>query len=1071
MKKMKKLSAALLAVLMLVSMLSCMVLGTSAATVEELGGPVSIEKAPTTGIAVGGKSLPNGILVVDDDWVDCEEGDRVRIKLGGGVYNAVFGTTAFADLATMAGVLQSNYTVYVAAGIYTAAASLPGTTNVKIYGPWAGVCPNDASDIALPNAARPAADVADTTIVSENPDLYNEAVVFGVMNVNATQYRPSNFIEFSGLYFAESSYIYLAKGSTYSIAPQVRNNIVSVTKNYFMDLGRGNNPGIVFENNRVLRGKTIASIGGFMDCTVRNNYLNLSVYNDTDSMAEDMISAGALYISSFTLSTTGTNALVEGNYFENCSGIIRHDRGYAGYSNCTYSLKIRNNRIANVVEGTYLIRNRYYSMQSLPGITIEFTGNTVEGIPAGTTLFQLPYSATQFNLNRYRYMVNINNNSFDLPAGSPFIDAGMAGVVDATDNIFKNGIEMSQIAHEDDCDVLLYPFKYDANGAEVGAAKILSVRDTIVGTQVYSGSVIEAEKKVVCDLTGADIDFLNLASLLELDEGCIFKVYKEAALENEVDATAVYLDGHETERYIVVTASDGGSSLYTLKITREYGSKAELLDVDINASSVLAAVTRPAANLFKVDIKNSDLAFLGYELNVSAGATYKVFADYTANKPLEDVGDYIPYGGYSIDVLVTSEDGLAENLYTVEFNRTKSDLYDPSVVGISSPADGQWALRPLDGLWLYYFCNGLTNEMAFELETTPGATYAIYSDAQLTKKVSASDDVKALPLKAGVNTFYVKVTDKNGSNVVNFEVVNPTLSSDASIVGISGNQPTIIGDEISLVIGGNSASMTFLTSSEYAVCEVYADAACKLKLEFTAVQIPDVNSDRVAETRTFNLETIHSMSKYYVKCIAEDGVTTRLYTLILNKLAGNVTYTDVPESEWYAAYVATASAAGMLAGESGEAGQIFRPADNTTRQEIAIIMSRLIGINGTAYADVKLGYKDEAQIADWALNYVKVCKYTGLMGGSGEKDGIYFYPAKSITREEVMVIFARMFNLTDKADLSSFKDASAVSSWAKESVQAVVASGLINGDQGYLKPKAPITRAEIATIVTRALEF
>jgi len=1071
MMKMKKLAAALLAVVMLVSMLSCMVLGASAATVEELGGPVTIEKAPTTGIAVGGKTLPSGILIVDDDWADCEEGDRVRIKLGGGVYTAVFGANAFADLATAAPFIKSNYTVYIAAGLYPATASLPGCTNVKIYGPWAGVNPNSAEDIALPNAARPAADVEDTTLVSEHPEIYNEAVLFGNINVNATQYRPSNFIELAGLYFAENSYIYLAKGSTYSIAPRVHNNIISVTKSYFMDFGRGNNPGMLFENNRVLRGKTIASMGGFMDFRMLNNYLNLSIYNDTDSMDEEVVSASALYISSFTLPAAGTYALVEGNYFENCAGIVRHDRGYNGYNTCTYSLQIRNNRIANVVEGSYLIRNRYYSMQSLPGITIEFTGNTVEGIPANTTLFQLPYSATQFNLNRYRYMVNINNNSFDLPAGYPFMDAEMAGVVDATDNVFKNGIEMDQVIHADDCEVLLYPYKTSADGVEIGAPKITAIRDTIAGGVAYSGSILEDEKKVVYDLTGADVDVLDLDNLLEVDEGCSFKVYKEASLATKIDSKAVYLDGHETVRYIVVSAPDGATSLYTMNISREYGTEAQLLDVDVAAGELLAQVTQPAANRFVVDIKEADLAFLSYTLNVSAGASYELYEDYTANKKLVDLGEYIPYGGYAIEVLVKSEDGLVENLYTVEFNRKKSALYDPSIVSITNPADGQWALRPLDGLWMYYFCNGLTNEETFEFATTPGATYTIYSDSKLTTAVSSQAEPKALTLKPGVNTFYVKVVEGNNSNVVYFEVVNDVLSSDAAIEGISGNQPTIIGDDISLVIGGNSVSMTFLTTNDFAVCEVYADKACTLKMPFTEVETPDLTSDRVMKTRTFSLETVHSKSVYFVKCIAEDGVTSRLYNLNLSKVASNVAFTDVPANEWYASYVATAAAAGVIAGESAGEGQIFRPTDNTTREEIAVIMSRLVGINGTAYAEVKLGYKDEAKISEWALNYVKVCKANGLMGGSGEKNGVYFYPAKNITREEVMVIFARMFNMTGAADLSVFKDANKVSDWAKEGVQAVVASGLINGDQGYLKPKAAITRAEIATIATRALDY
>jgi hypothetical protein len=44
--------------------------------------------------------------------------------------------------------------------------------------------------------------------------------------------------------------------------------------------------------------------------------------------------------------------------------------------------------------------------------------------------------------------------------------------------------------------------------------------------------------------------------------------------------------------------------------------------------------------------------------------------------------------------------------------------------------------------------------------------------------------------------------------------------------------------------------------------------------------------------------------------------------------------------------------------------------------------------------------------------------------------------------------------------------------WAKEDIQKVVAAGLMNGyEDGIFKPDESVTRAEIATILTRALKL
>ena len=49
----------------------------------------------------------------------------------------------------------------------------------------------------------------------------------------------------------------------------------------------------------------------------------------------------------------------------------------------------------------------------------------------------------------------------------------------------------------------------------------------------------------------------------------------------------------------------------------------------------------------------------------------------------------------------------------------------------------------------------------------------------------------------------------------------------------------------------------------------------------------------------------------------------------------------------------------------------------------------------------------------------------------------------------------------------SFSDAAKVSSWANSAIAWAVGEGLINGDNGALKPQGNATRAEIATLLTR----
>ena len=134
---------------------------------------------------------------------------------------------------------------------------------------------------------------------------------------------------------------------------------------------------------------------------------------------------------------------------------------------------------------------------------------------------------------------------------------------------------------------------------------------------------------------------------------------------------------------------------------------------------------------------------------------------------------------------------------------------------------------------------------------------------------------------------------------------------------------------------------------------------------------------------------------------------------------------------------------------------------------MAVVASRLLGINATAFADVKLPFKDADTISDWALGNVKVVYAMGVMKGSQDATGLCFRPVSDISRQETIAMFVRMLGLTGSYNLKKFKDHASVAAWAKADVEAAVASGLIEGSDGKLNPTKPITRAELAAMISR----
>jgi hypothetical protein len=158
----------------------------------------------------------------------------------------------------------------------------------------------------------------------------------------------------------------------------------------------------------------------------------------------------------------------------------------------------------------------------------------------------------------------------------------------------------------------------------------------------------------------------------------------------------------------------------------------------------------------------------------------------------------------------------------------------------------------------------------------------------------------------------------------------------------------------------------------------------------------------------------------------------------------------------------------------GIGGGLFGPDRDITRAEFAAIVVRGLGLrldNGAMpFADVAA--------SDWYAGAVNAAYEYGLI--DGYEDGM-FHPNDKITREQAMRIIAKAMATTglkeklpassEDALLAGYADRSAVSGWARSGAADSVQAGIVTGRNGAkLAPKAYMTRAEVATVVSRLLK-
>ncbi len=552
-----------------------------------------------------------------------------------------------------------------------------------------------------------------------------------------------------------------------------------------------------------------------------------------------------------------------------------------------------------------------------------------------------------------------------------------------------------------------------------------------------------------------------------------------------------------------------GKTSFIIKVVSEDGNTTNIYDLTVERreASDACELINLTGGIYAAEFDGNDVT-VAYEndvtsvtpvIEVSNGAVYKLYKDMGFNIEISgkidlEVGDNIVYA------LVTAEDGETTAGYTLHLNRESKSgdnyiRYDSEYNSFPTFALSETERTENEGIieyvglkeirnftlneeyglpYIYLYPDEYMSSIADELIVSRGATYDIfkkYEGGVLSGLVSSQNSPANISLKEGENNFFVRVTAANDdSRIYNLRVYN--------LVKLTGNDLFAIDNfstrkEGNVLIGNGSVDEApiVMRASDGATVKVYADRKKTIPVPATvSVKVDETIGDKYTNV---SIDKVMSQNYivYYVDVTSQAGKTAT-YTVKLLSGLFRATFADVEEKYWAASYIDSAYNMGIVSGSLGDDGLLyFNPTKNATRQEIAVFMCNLLGIDRSYYSAKALTYKDKSKIGSWARKAVVAATSLGFMQGSGGN----FNPTANITRQEFMVVIVRACRMDTgtygSGVLKNFKDKNKIASWAKVYAQTAVGYGLISGTNGYIRPNDNITRAEIAKIMVDAKPF
>ncbi|MBE6913284.1 MAG: hypothetical protein E7473_12255 [Ruminococcaceae bacterium] len=151
----------------------------------------------------------------------------------------------------------------------------------------------------------------------------------------------------------------------------------------------------------------------------------------------------------------------------------------------------------------------------------------------------------------------------------------------------------------------------------------------------------------------------------------------------------------------------------------------------------------------------------------------------------------------------------------------------------------------------------------------------------------------------------------------------------------------------------------------------------------------------------------------------------------------------------------------------GTSETTFSPANSITRADFALLMVRAFKLE----SENNENFSDVVE-SDYFAKELAIARNTGIVNGIGDNK---YLPRNTITRQDMMVmVYRALQKLNVEFDIYNepqYPDFDIVADYAKEAVFALTSAGIVNGKSNRIAPLEYTTRAEVAVLLKRVLDF
>ncbi len=210
-------------------------------------------------------------------------------------------------------------------------------------------------------------------------------------------------------------------------------------------------------------------------------------------------------------------------------------------------------------------------------------------------------------------------------------------------------------------------------------------------------------------------------------------------------------------------------------------------------------------------------------------------------------------------------------------------------------------------------------------------------------------------------------------------------------------------------------------------------------------------------------------------------------------------FVDLGNHAWAAESINSLADDGIV---KGTTARTYSPQNNITRADFALLLVRAFKLESDDTENF-----DDVSVNDYYASELAIARNTGIVNGIGDNK---YAPRNTITRQDMMVIVyralqaflreegepsndggRRMTDVSDSNNVASgtlslamldsslpegasaeqYPDSTTVAPYATDAVSALIGAGLVNGKSGRIAPTDYTTRAEVAVLIKRILDF